>query len=246
MTEIITMMRGSDIDFTRFWPATDGSRFDLTDWTVYAFEPHADLLDSLTLTKGDAEAGEIIGRIEWDDRFETGTHMGFQIGIRRGEQDITTHRYMIKVTTSARFAEDPLPIIPTGPQGPQGPQGDPGEGMPLGGMTGQILAKASDTDFDLAWVDQASGGSGGTGPQGADGLSAYEVAVAGGYVGSAADWLASLVGPKGEDGAASTVAGPAGADGSDGQSVTVHEFTNEAAAVAFAASATPLQITVLK
>ncbi|QCO56931.1 hypothetical protein EOK75_14110 (plasmid) [Pseudorhodobacter turbinis] len=200
MTEIITMMRGSDVDFTRFWPATDGSRFDLTDWTVYAFEPHADLLDSLTLTKGDAEAGEIIGRIEWDDRFETGTHMGFQIGIRRGEQDITTHKYMIKVTASARFADEPLPILPTGPQGPQG----------------------------------------------ADGLSSYEVAVAGGYVGSAADWLASLVGPKGDDGAASTVPGPAGADGSDGQSVTVHEFTDEVAAIAFAAAATPLQITVLK
>ena len=32
--------------------------------------------------------------------------------------------------------------------------------VPVGGTTGQVLAKASDTDLDTAWVDQ-SGGSGG-------------------------------------------------------------------------------------
>ena len=54
-----------------------------------------------------------------------------------------------------------------------------------------------------------SGGGGGTGPAGpagADGASAYEVAVQNGFVGTEAQWLASLVGP----------AGPAGADGADG------------------------------
>lgn len=59
----------------------------------------------------------------------------------------------------------------TGPQGPQGPQGVPGEdgadgangadgadgqGLAAGGTTGQILAKASDTDFDTEWVDAAN------------------------------------------------------------------------------------------
>lgn len=45
---------------------------------------------------------------------------------------------------------------PRGPQGPQGEQGPPGdvagEGLPAGGMTGQILAKVSDTDFDVDWT----------------------------------------------------------------------------------------------
>lgn len=45
---------------------------------------------------------------------------------------------------------------------------------------------------------------------GADGDSAYEVAVAEGFVGTEADWLASLVGPQGPQ-------GPAGADGAVGQ-----------------------------
>lgn len=47
-----------------------------------------------------------------------------------------------------------------GPQGATGPQGDPGEGVPTGGTTGQVLAKASNTNYDTEWVDQ-SGGSGG-------------------------------------------------------------------------------------
>jgi len=55
----------------------------------------------------------------------------------------------------------------TGPQGPQGIQGPTGpagadgadgEGVPIGGTTGQVLAKVSGTDYDTAWVDAASGG----------------------------------------------------------------------------------------
>jgi hypothetical protein len=67
----------------------------------------------------------------------------------------------------------------TGPQGPQGPQGIQGEtgpqgiqgiqgetgpagadgqGVPTGGTTGQVLAKASDTDYDTEWVAPAGGG----------------------------------------------------------------------------------------
>ena len=44
----------------------------------------------------------------------------------------------------------------TGATGPQGPQGDPGpagQGVPSGGLEGQILAKASDTSYDTAWQD---------------------------------------------------------------------------------------------
>jgi hypothetical protein len=37
-------------------------------------------------------------------------------------------------------------IGPTGPQGPTGP-------VPEGGTTGQVLGKASDDDFDFAWLD---------------------------------------------------------------------------------------------
>ena len=50
---------------------------------------------------------------------------------------------------------------PAGPQGPQGLQGEPGpagpQGVPDGGTTGQVLAKKSDTNGDVEWVNQTDG-----------------------------------------------------------------------------------------
>lgn len=53
------------------------------------------------------------------------------------------------------------------------------------------------------------------------GASAYEVATDNGFVGTEAEWLASLVGPQGE-------AGANGVNGADGQSVTVIACTDDA------------------
>lgn len=58
----------------------------------------------------------------------------------------------------------------TGPQGPKGdtgetgatgatgPQGPAGPGIASGGTTGQVLAKASNTDYDTEWVNAGGGG----------------------------------------------------------------------------------------
>jgi len=51
------------------------------------------------------------------------------------------------------------PAGDTGATGPAGADGDDGVGVPAGGTTGQVLAKASGTDFDTEWVNQ-TGGSG--------------------------------------------------------------------------------------
>src|SRR5690625_961151 len=61
-------------------------------------------------------------------------------------------------------------------QGAQGPKGEKGDQGPQG----------------------EQGEQGVQGPKGDDGLSAYEVALADGFVGSEAEWLQSLVGPQGE------------------------------------------------
>ena len=42
---------------------------------------------------------------------------------------------------------------PAGATGATGPQGDPGEGVPSGGTTGQLLAKNSNTNYDTEWID---------------------------------------------------------------------------------------------
>ena len=39
----------------------------------------------------------------------------------------------------------------TGPTGPQGAQGNPGPGVPTGGTAGQLLVKASGTNYDTQW-----------------------------------------------------------------------------------------------
>ena len=52
---------------------------------------------------------------------------------------------------------------------PKGPKGDPGSGLPPGGATGQIPAKASGADYDIEWTDPPEGG--GTDITPGDGLS---------------------------------------------------------------------------
>lgn len=44
----------------------------------------------------------------------------------------------------------------TGATGAQGPQGEPGPGVPSGGTSGQVLKKASGTDYDTEWGDMIS------------------------------------------------------------------------------------------
>ena len=46
----------------------------------------------------------------------------------------------------------PFPISKTGPAGPAG-VGEGGYGLPEGGTTGQVAAKASDDDGDVEWID---------------------------------------------------------------------------------------------
>jgi hypothetical protein len=52
-------------------------------------------------------------------------------------------------------------------------QGVPGVGVPTGGTTGQVLAKASDDPFDTEWVDQTGGGGSGGNLDGGEADSNY-------------------------------------------------------------------------
>ena len=48
-----------------------------------------------------------------------------------------------------------------GQDGQDGQDGAPGVGVPTGGTTGQVLKKASGTDYDTEWANESGGGSGG-------------------------------------------------------------------------------------
>lgn len=95
-----------------------------------------------------------------------------------------------------------------GPAGPQGPAGNDGATGPTGPQ-GDVGPQGPSGN------DGAIGPQGATGANGSDGASAYEVAVAEGFVGTEVAWLASLVGPSGAQGPQG-VQGVPGSDGSQG------------------------------
>lgn len=102
--------------------------------------------------------------------------------------------------------------------------------LPAGGVTGVLYLNALNQP---AWatlapsltvtsgVLSATGSGGSVGPAGPAGASAYQVAVAQGYSGNVAAWLASLQGAPGASGPASTVPGPQGPAGPAGADSTV-------------------------
>ena len=137
---------------------------------------------------------------------------------------------------------------PPGPQGPagvQGVQGPPGQQGPAGAAgpsAYEIAVLGGFVGDEEAWlaslvgpqgvqgvqgIQGPAGATGATGPAGADGAdgadgqSAYALAVANGFVGTEAEWLASLKGPKGDAGdvgpqGVQGVPGVPGADGAQG------------------------------
>ena len=109
---------------------------------------------------------------------------------------------------------------PQGPAGPQGIQGEPGATGAQGpqgiqgiqGVQGDPGAAGSAGAQGPQGIQGPAGPQGDAGTPGTPGASAYAVAVAGGFVGNEAAWLASLVGAQGPQG----IQGPAGAQGNGG------------------------------
>lgn len=118
-------------------------------------------------------------------------------------------------------------VGPTGATGPAGATGDTGATGPQGiqgvqGPQGDLGPAGADG------APGADGAQGDPGPAGADGASAYEVAVANGFVGNEAAWLAGLVGPT----------GATGATGAQGTAATIAVGTVTTGAAGSAASIT--------
>jgi hypothetical protein len=92
-----------------------------------------------TITSTASTFGTISGTFAADQSTITGTISGVVDGTLTGSVGV------------------PGPQGATGATGPQGPQGDPGQGVPVGGTTGQVLKKASSTNYDTVWgTDLAS------------------------------------------------------------------------------------------
>jgi hypothetical protein len=61
------------------------------------------------------------------------------------------------ITIRTGAATDVIKVIEAGPQGPAGSNGTNGQGVPVGGTTGQVLRKVSGTNYDTEWAAAAAG-----------------------------------------------------------------------------------------
>lgn len=150
----------------------------------------------------------------------------------KGDKGDTGDQGLVGPTGATGAAGPAGPEGPTGPAGPQGPQGlkgDKGDTGSVGpaGPAGPVGASGPAGATGPVGPQGLKGDTGDTGPagpagaDGSDGLSAYELAVADGFVGTESAWLASLVGPTGATGATGPTGpqglqGDPGADGADG------------------------------
>ena len=80
-----------------------------------------------------------------------------------GTSQLLSAPYALYAKTSGSSIPGPAgPMGPQGLTGPQGPAGTPGangQGVPVGGTTGQVLAKVDATDYNTQWVTPSAGGS---------------------------------------------------------------------------------------
>lgn len=67
--------------------------------------------------------------------------------------DVNVQNDLVIVTESS---ED-IVVNVSNAAGPQGPAGTPGQGVPVGGSTGQVLKKFTNTNYDTYWAADASG-----------------------------------------------------------------------------------------
>lgn len=88
-----------------------------------------------------------------------------------------------------------------GPQGDTGAPGVDGRDVELRATDTHIQWRLAGGDWsDLIALQDLEGPAGAPGADGSDGASAYDIAIANGFVGTESEWLASLQGPAGTDG----------------------------------------------
>lgn len=96
----IVINKGSDLNFQLDWKNSDGTPFNLTGYTITAYDKLPKTL-SITLTVTSAVNGAISGRIEWMDSYipsKAGVFtMTFRIKISNGTDDITTPQITVYV-----------------------------------------------------------------------------------------------------------------------------------------------------
>ncbi|HNZ70653.1 MAG TPA: collagen-like protein, partial [Candidatus Dojkabacteria bacterium] len=128
------------------------------------------------------------------------TLSSIQIQDSSGNYTIISPKVVINDIVSA-LKNDPAFINSiAGLQGEKGEKGDTGETGATGAQGLQGIQGEKGQDGSSTGIPGPAGADGLDGVDGSDGLSAYDIAVAEGYSGTVAEWLASLIGPQGPQG----------------------------------------------
>lgn len=124
---------------------------------------NADNIQAQTITVESAIIGgkEFVGTITWRASWLTGTAYDYLDVVNKDGVlyiCLEAHTSDVFMTDLTNTKWEVFISNTTGPTGDPGADGTDGQGVPVGGTTGQVLAKASNADYVTEWVD-ASGGS---------------------------------------------------------------------------------------
>lgn len=124
---------------------------------------NADDIQAQTITVESAIIGgkEFVGTITWRASWLTGTAYDYLDVVNKDGVlyiCLEAHTSDVFMTDLTNTKWEVFISNTTDPTGDPGADGTDGQGVPVGGTTGQVLAKASNADYVTEWVD-ASGGS---------------------------------------------------------------------------------------
>lgn len=124
---------------------------------------NADDIQAQTITVESAIIGgkEFVGTITWRASWLTGTAYDYLDVVNKDGVlyiCLEAHTSDVFMTDLTNTKWEVFISNTTGPTDDPGADGTDGQGVPVGGTTGQVLAKASNADYVTEWVD-ASGGS---------------------------------------------------------------------------------------
>lgn len=124
---------------------------------------NVDDIQAQTITVESAIIGgkEFVGTITWRASWLTGTAYDYLDVVNKDGVlyiCLEAHTSDVFMTDLTNTKWEVFISNTTGPTGDPGADGTDGQGVPVGGTTGQVLAKASNADYVTEWVD-ASGGS---------------------------------------------------------------------------------------
>lgn len=124
---------------------------------------NVDDIQAQTITVESAIIGgkEFVGTITWRASWLTGTAYDYLDVVNKDGVlyiCLEAHTSDVFMTDLTNTKWEVFISNTTGPTGDPGADGTDGQGVPVGGTTGQVLAKASNVDYVTEWVD-ASGGS---------------------------------------------------------------------------------------